>query len=57
MSHDTTIEPAGKRKDRSVVLTDRLCETRVAKRKKYYDRKTPGLDISVTTKRGSRPSI
>ncbi|MGA2997099.1 hypothetical protein [Bradyrhizobium sp.] len=33
----------------SVILTDRLCETRVAKRTKTYDRKCPGLYLSVTS--------
>jgi integrase len=48
---DTTIttEPAGKRaRNGSVILTDRLCEKRVTKRVKIYDRKCPGLYISVT---------
>ena len=31
----------------SVILTDRLCETRVAKRTKTYDRKCPGLYVSI----------
>ncbi|MCK1641621.1 site-specific integrase [Bradyrhizobium sp. 157] len=47
---DTTIttEPTGKRaRNGSVVLTDRLCERRVAKRVKIYDRKCPGLYVSV----------
>jgi hypothetical protein len=50
MSHDTT-----KRKDRSVVLTDRLCETRVAKRTKYYDRETPRA--KTATKAGEKAMI
>ena len=33
----------------SVVLTDRMCEKRVAKRVKIYDRKCPGLYVSITT--------
>ncbi|WP_454617541.1 tyrosine-type recombinase/integrase [Bradyrhizobium cenepequi] len=33
----------------SVILTDRLCETRVARRTKIYDRKCPGLYVSITT--------
>lgn len=48
---DTTIttEPAGKRaRNGSVVLTDRMCEKRVAKRLKLYDRKCPGLYVSIT---------
>jgi hypothetical protein len=51
MSHDTTIEPAGQRSGRErkgTVLTDRLCETPVAKRRKYYDRRTRGLYVSIT---------
>jgi integrase len=48
---DTTIttEPAGKRaRNGSVILTDRLCEKRVTKRVKFYDRKCPGLYVSIT---------
>src|ERR1700731_1393124 len=48
---DTTIttEPVGKRaRNSSVVLTDRMCEKRVAKRVKFYDRKCPGLYVSNT---------
>jgi hypothetical protein len=33
----------------SVILTDRLCETRVDKRTKIYDRKCQGLYVSITT--------
>jgi integrase len=47
---DTTIttEPTGKRaRNSSVVLTDRMCEKRVAKRVKIYDRKCPGLYVSI----------
>lgn len=37
-----TTEPAGKRaRNGSVILTDRLCEKRVANRVKFYDRKCP----------------
>jgi hypothetical protein len=49
---DTTIttEPAGKRaRNSSVILTDRMCGKRVAKRVKFYDRKCPGLYVSITT--------
>jgi integrase len=44
-----TTEPTGKRarKD-SVILTDRLCEKRVTRRVKFYDRKCPGLYVSIT---------
>src|SRR6478672_3282007 len=46
----TTTEPAGKRaRNSSVVLTDRMCEKRVAERVKIYDRKCPGLYVSITT--------
>src|SRR4051812_23151608 len=42
--------PVGKRgRNSSVILTDRLCEKRVAKRTKVYDRKCPGLYVSITT--------
>jgi integrase len=44
----TTAAPSGKRK-RGVILTDRMCEKRVAKRTKIYDRKCPGLYVSITT--------
>jgi hypothetical protein len=45
---DTTIEPVAKRmRNGSVILTDRLCGKRVAKRIKIYDRKCPGLYVSV----------
>jgi hypothetical protein len=40
-------EPTGKRRN-GTLLTDRLCETRVAKRVKYYDRKCRGLYVSIT---------
>jgi integrase len=44
----TATEPAGKRaRKSSVVLTDRHCEKRVAKRIKIYDRKCPGLYVSI----------
>ncbi|MCP3401587.1 integrase family protein [Bradyrhizobium sp. CCGB20] len=49
---DTIIvtSPASKRsRNSSVILTDRLCERRVAKRVKVYDRKCPGLYVSITT--------
>jgi integrase len=50
MDTTTTTEPAGKRaRNGSVVLTDRMCEKRVAKRAKIYDRKCPGLYVSITT--------
>src|SRR5258708_24068913 len=44
----TTTEPAAKRaRTGSVILADRLCEKRVAKRVKFYDRKCPGLYVSI----------
>jgi integrase len=50
MDTTTTTEPRGKRaRNSSVVLTDRMCEKRVAKRVKFYDRKCPGLYVSITT--------
>ena len=50
MDTATTTEPASKRaRNSSVVLTDRMCEKRVAKRTKIYDRKCPGLYVSITT--------
>src|SRR6476469_1294138 len=48
MTNDTTT--ATKRmRNGSVVLTDRMCGKRVTKRVKIYDRKCPGLYISITT--------
>jgi hypothetical protein len=44
----TAIEPVAKRTRKGTVLTDRLCETKVTKRKKYYDRRTRGLNVSIT---------
>ena len=50
MDTTTTTEPAGKRaRKSSVVLTDRMCEKRVTKRGKIYDRKCPGLYVSITS--------
>jgi integrase len=46
----TTIEPTAKRaRNSSVVLTDRICEKRVDKRIRIYDRKCPGLFVSIIT--------
>jgi integrase len=42
-----TNEPTAKLRN-GTLLTDRLCETRVAKRVKYYDRKCRGLYVSIT---------
>lgn len=47
MSDITITEPTAKRRT-GTVLTDRLCETRVAKRLKLYDRKCRGLYVSIT---------
>jgi hypothetical protein len=48
MDTTTTTAPTGKRaRNGSVILTDRLCEKRVARRIKVYDRKCPGLYVSV----------
>ncbi|MBR1172992.1 site-specific integrase [Bradyrhizobium sp. KB893862 SZCCT0404] len=33
----------------SVILTDRMCEKRMTERTKIYDRKCPGLYVSITT--------
>jgi integrase len=50
MDTTTTTAPAGKRaRNGGVILTDRLCEKRVAQRVKFYDRKCPGLYVSITT--------
>jgi integrase len=50
MDITTTTGPAGKRmRNGSVILTDRMCQKRVAKRTKIYDRKCPGLYVSITT--------
>jgi hypothetical protein len=50
MDTTTTTKPTGNRaRNSSVVLTDRMCERRVAKRVKIYDRKCPGLYVSITT--------
>lgn len=38
-----------RQRNRAVVLTDRMCEKRVTKRTKIFDRKAPGLYVSVTT--------
>ena len=51
MSDVTTIEPTGKHARKgSTILVDRMCEKRVAERIKIYDRKVPGLFVSVTAK-------
>ncbi len=45
----TTTQPAKRARNSSVILTNRMCERRVAKRVKIYDRKCPGLYVSITT--------
>src|SRR5215510_620266 len=45
----TITEPAAPRRKESIVLTNRHCEKRVAKRTKLYDRKCAGLYVSITT--------
>jgi hypothetical protein len=45
---DTTIT-SRRARNGGVVLTDRLCTKRVTDRIKYYDRKCPGLYVSITT--------
>lgn len=45
---DTTTTIKRMRKS-SVILTDRLCTKRVSERVKIYDRKCPGLYVSITT--------
>jgi integrase len=48
MDSSISTEPAAKRaRNGGVVLTDRLCERRVAKRAKFYDRKCRGLYVSI----------
>ena len=50
MTTITTTEPVTKRaRKASVVLTDRHCQKRVTERVKIYDRKCPGLYVSITT--------
>ncbi|MEY9594445.1 integrase [Bradyrhizobium yuanmingense] len=49
MDTTTVPSPASKRgRNSSVILTDRMCEKRVAQRAKFYDRKCPGLYVSIT---------
>ena len=51
MTDATTITTAATKRARkgSVILTDRMCEKRVTERVKIYDRKCPGLYVSITT--------
>jgi integrase len=49
MDTSTPTAPVAKRRNGSVILTDRMCEKRVLKRVKIYDRKCPGLHVSITT--------
>ncbi|WP_028167660.1 tyrosine-type recombinase/integrase [Bradyrhizobium elkanii] len=48
MDTSTTTEPAKRGRNSAVILTDRMCEKRVTKRDKLYDRKCPGFYISRT---------
>ena len=45
---DTTTRAAKRMRKGSVILTDRMCEKRVTERTKIYDRKCPGLYVSIT---------
>ena len=48
----TTTKPAStKRTPKSIILADRHCQRRVAARTKVYDRKCPGLYVSITAAR------
>ena len=50
MDTSIVVAPAGKRgRKSSVILTDRMCDKSVAKSGKIYDRKCPGLYVSITT--------
>jgi integrase len=51
MTDTTTTAAAGTTRARngSTILTDRMCEKRVAKRVKIYDRKCAGLYVSITS--------
>src|SRR5437868_5084857 len=44
----TTIATTPRARNGSIILTDRICQKRVAKRTKVYDRKCPGLYVSIT---------
>jgi integrase len=43
----TTIATTPRARNGSIILTDRICQKRVAKRTKVYDRKCPGLYVSI----------
>jgi len=50
MSCAAAIEPTTKRmRNAAVILTDRMCEKRVDKRVRIYDKKCAGLFVSVIT--------
>jgi integrase len=49
MTDTTTPTAAPRARTGGVILTDRMCEKRVATRTKIYDRKCPGLYVSITT--------
>src|SRR5450432_1285839 len=44
-----TVTTNNRARNGSVILTDRHCQKRVAERVKIYDRKCPGLYVSITT--------
>jgi integrase len=44
-----TTDVGKRRRNEPIILTNRHCEKRVAKRTKVYDRKCPGLYVSITT--------
>ncbi|WFU53014.1 tyrosine-type recombinase/integrase [Bradyrhizobium pachyrhizi] len=46
---ETTTTTAKRSRAGSVVLVDRMCEKRVTTRTKIYDRRVPGLYVSITT--------
>ena len=46
---DTTTTNTRRSRNGGTILTDRLCERRVTARVKIYDRKCPGLYLSITT--------
>jgi integrase len=51
VSDITIVETSSKRHRKgSVILIDRMCEKKVAERIKIYDRKCPGLFVSITAK-------
>jgi integrase len=49
MSDTVTTDATKRMRNGSVILADRHCEKRVDRRVKIYDRKCPGLYVSITT--------